>query len=138
MSCYGLRRMALSTALRCGVLATGVLLMMATATRADPAKATDSMNAQTTADAQCLVIGAQLSGSADPREKMPGQMILMYYLGRIDGRTPNADLKTLITSETRHMTVADVKSAASRCDREFSARGDEIVRIGKSLGKPAK
>ena len=108
--------------------------MFATAARADP------VSSQTTADAQCMVIGAQLSASPDPQEKVPGQMILMYYLGRIDGRSPKVDLKTLLQSETHSMKEADLKSAAARCGKEFAARGEDIVQIGNSIGtgKPAK
>ena len=65
-------------------------------------------------------------------------MILMYYLGRIDGRAPHADLRTLIKNQTQSMSASDFKSAATRCGKEFSARGDAVVDIGKSLGKPAK
>jgi hypothetical protein len=107
------------------------LCVLATVAQADPA------NTQTIADAQCMVVGARLSASSDPQQRMPGQMILMYYLGRIDGRSPNADLKTLIKTETQKMTTSELQNAASRCGKEFSARGDEIVRIGKSMSKPA-
>jgi len=87
-----------------------------------------------------MVVGARLSASPDPQEKVPGQMILMYYLGRIDGRTPKVDLKMLLQHETQSMKEADLKSAAARCGKEFAARGEDIVQISKSLGdgKPAK
>lgn len=84
-----------------------------------------------------MVVGARLSASSDPQQRVPGQMILMYYLGRIDGRSPNTDLETLIKTETQKMTTSDLNNAASRCGKEFSARGEAIVRIGKSLSKPA-
>lgn len=88
-----------------------------------------------------MIVGAQLSASPNQEQRVPGQMILMYYLGRIDGRSPHADLRTLIRNEMQRMTAADLKSAASRCGKEFASRGDAVVQIGKSLGKesaPAK
>jgi hypothetical protein len=97
----------------------------------------DTANTRTVADAQCLVVGARLSASSDPQQRVPGQMILMYYLGRIDGRSPNTDLEALIKTETQKMTTSELQSAAGRCGKEFSARGEEIVRIGKSLSTPA-
>jgi len=108
--------------------------MLATVANADP------VSSRTTADAQCMVIGARLSASSDPQEKVPGQMILMYYLGRIDGRSPRVDLKSLLQNETHSMKEADLKSAAARCGKEFAARGEDIIRIGNTLGdgKPAK
>lgn len=138
MSCHGSRPISQSGPVCHRVLVAGVFLALATVARGDPTNAQDLTKAQTAADAQCMVIGARLSASSDPKEKMPGQMILMYYLGRIDGRTPDADLKELLTSETQNMSASDVKSAASRCGKEFSARGDAIVQIGKTLSQPAR
>lgn len=125
---HGLRRQAHFTALRRCALAVGALSLLAPIARAD------SPDTQTTADAQCMVVGARLSASPDPQEKGPGQMILMYYLGRIDGRSPKVDLKALLKNETQSMKEPDLKSAAARCGKEFAARGEDIVRISKSLG----
>lgn len=132
LSSHGLRRGARFSAVRSCVLAAGALCLLPTATRAE------SPSTQTVADAQCMVVGARLSASSDAQERVPGQMILMYYLGRIDGRSPHTDLKTLIENETQKMTAADLKNAAGRCSKEFSARGEQIVQIGKSLSKPGK
>lgn len=132
MSGHGFRRGMYFAAVRCCVLAAAVLCIIPTAVRADAA------DTKTVADAQCMIVGAQLSASKDAQQRVPGQMILMYYLGRIDGRSPKADLRTLIKNQTQKMTEVDFKSAASRCGKEFSARGDAVVEIGKSLGKPAK
>jgi len=85
-----------------------------------------------------MVIGAHLSASSDPQQRVPGQMILMYYLVRIDGRSPHTDLTGLIQSQTQRMSESDLKAAANRCGKEFSARGEDIVRLGNSLGKPSK
>jgi hypothetical protein len=131
MSRHGSREGAHFTVLRHIALPAVALCTLSAVARADPA------NTQTVADAQCMVVGARLSASSDPQQRRPGQMILMYYLGRIDGRSPNTDLKTLIKTETQKMTKSELETAASRCGKEFSARGEEIVRIGKSLSKPA-
>lgn len=129
---HGLRRGRHFAWVRYCVLTAAVLCIIPTAVRADTAET------ETVADAQCMIVGAQLSASKDPQQRVPGQMILMYYLGRIDGRSPKADLRTLIKTQTQKMTESDFKDAAGRCGKEFSARGDAVVEIGKSLGKPAK
>lgn len=129
MSCHRLRRGAHLAALGCCILSASWLGMTA---RADP------VNTQTVADAQCMVVGARLSASSDPQQRVPGQMIVMYYLGRIDGRSPHADLESLIKDQTRKMTASDLKNAAGRCGKEFSARGEAVVQVGKSLTRPAK
>lgn len=131
MSGRGSRRGVYFAAAGCGVLTAAVLCFIPTVVRADTA------GSKTVADAQCMIVGAQLSASEDPQQRVPEQMILMYYLGRIDGRSPSADLRTLLKTQTGKMTESDFKSAAGRCGKEFSARGVAVVQIGKSLGKPA-
>lgn len=134
---HGSRGSAHFRVLRLGAWPAVGLCMLATVVQADSGGPRPA-GPQTVADAQCMVVGARLAASSDPQQRMPGQMILMYYLGRIDGRSPNADLETLIKNETQRMTISDLQNAASRCGKEFSARGDEVVRIGKSLAaKPA-
>jgi hypothetical protein len=131
MSHHGSSESAHFTVLRHIALPAVALCTLSAVAQADPA------NMQTVADAQCMVVGARLSASSDPQQRQPGQMILMYYLGRIDGRSPNTDLKTLIKTETQKMSTSELQSAAGRCGKEFSQRGEEILQIGKSLGKPA-
>ena len=94
----------------------------------------EAANPQTIADVQCMVVGARLSESADQRQRMSGEMLLTYFLGRIDGRSPSADLEALM-KRVGKMSESDFGRAAKRCGTEFSARGAEIVRIGKSLSQ---
>ena len=65
-------------------------------------------------------------------------MLAIYFLGRIDGRSPNADLEALLKKTAKKMTAAELRSAASRCGAEFSRRGAEITRIGKTLEQLGK
>lgn len=95
-------------------------------------------NEQTMADVQCIVVGARLSESADQRQRISGEMLLTYFLGRIDGRSPNADLEAMIGREAQKMTASGFAKAARRCGTEFSARGAEFVRIGKALEQLGK
>lgn len=92
----------------------------------------------TIADVQCLVVGATLADSSDQRKKLIGTMLAIYYLGRIDGRSPKADLEALMRLEASKMTQVDFRNAARRCGSELSARGAEITRIGRRLERPVK
>lgn len=94
----------------------------------------EAVSPQTIADVQCMVVGARLLESADQRQRMSGEMLLTYYLGRIDGRSPNVDLEALM-KRVGKMSESDFRRAATRCGAEFSARGAQIVRIGKSLSR---
>lgn len=91
---------------------------------------------ETIADIQCLVVGARLSAS--PGQKLVGSMMAIYFLGRIDGRSPTVDLQALLKIEAGKLTGSEFGSAASRCGAELSARGAEINRIGRTLEQLGK
>lgn len=65
-------------------------------------------------------------------------MLAIYFLGRIDGRSPNADLQELLKREAKKMTASEFSGAAGRCGMEFSRRGAEIARVGKTLEQLGK
>jgi hypothetical protein len=97
--------------------------------------------AATVADVQCLVVGMRFANSPDPRQKLSGTMLTIYFLGRIDGRSPTADLQRLLVQQVKGMNEAALGSAATRCGAELSTRGVEITRLGRALealGKRAK
>jgi hypothetical protein len=93
----------------------------------------DPVGRETVEDAQCVVVGARLSASSNQTQNQAGAMLLVYFLGRIDGRSPHVDLEGLVAREARHMTTSDYTNWAHRCGEEFSARGGQITQIGKSL-----
>jgi hypothetical protein len=108
----------------------GVLFLCTAVGRAN---APDS---QTTADVQCVVVALKLERSPIQREALSSEMLLSYFLGRIDGRSPNADLMTLVQQQAKKMTLMDLGNAARRCGSELAVRGQELTRIGKSLTAP--
>lgn len=114
--------------LRCCAFAVILSCVAVAVSRAEAA------SPQTIADVQCMVVGARLLESADQRQRMSGEMLLTYYLGRIDGRSPNVDLEALM-KRVGKMSESNFRRAATRCGTEFSARGAQIVRIGKSLSQ---
>jgi hypothetical protein len=85
-----------------------------------------------------MVVGARLAESTNPRLRFSGEMLLSYFLGRIDGRSPHVNLERLIEREAKKMTAADQKNVARRCGAEFSARGAQITRIGEDLERSGK
>lgn len=93
---------------------------------------------KTVADVQCVVVGARLSGSQNQTQSHAAEMLLSYFLGRIDGRSPHANLEVLVEREAGKMTASDFSNWARRCGVEFSARGMEITRIGRDLQRSGK
>lgn len=112
----------------CGMYVLGLMLSVA---MVRPVEARPSL--ETEADVQCLVVGVRLASSTDPRQKLSGTMLAMYFLGRIDGRTPSADLQGLLGQRVNGMDAAKFKSVASRCETELSSRGAEMTKIGRKL-----
>ena len=93
----------------------------------------DPIGPKTLADVQCVAVGARLSGSQNQAQSQAGEMLLIYFLGRIDGRSPHADLEALVEQEAKKMTATDFADWARRCGAEFSARGEQFTQIGKNL-----
>lgn len=98
----------------------------------------NSIPADTEADVECLIVGARLSASPSPEVKLSGGMLMVYFLGRIDGRTPDAKLEGLIAKKIGAMTAADLEEASRRCRTEFSKRGTELTEIGGALARGSK
>ncbi len=113
----------------CSALVVLVLTTLSAIARANAA------DTETISDIKCVVVGTRLSESSDQRQKTSGQMLLIYYLGRIQGRTPKADLEALIRSEAKKMTPSAFSEAARRCGTELSVQGAAISKIGQSLSQ---
>ena len=122
-SCFG-RRIVLMGCHALVVIAFGVFAATARALAASP---------ETIADAQCVVVGARLSMSADQKQRRSGEILIAYFIGRIYGRSQKIELEALIKQEAKKMTAAMLGEAANRCGTELSARGEEISRIAKNL-----
>jgi hypothetical protein len=93
---------------------------------------------ETRADIQCLIVGARLSESPSPSVKLSGGMLMTYFLGRVDGRTPDANIESLIVEELRAMSSDEVAEASRRCTAEFSRRGVEFTKIGNALARKGR
>jgi len=72
--------------------------------------AAPAVDPETTQDVRCLVAVISLAGSDDDNAKMAAAIGSQYFLGRIDGRSPDMDLETAIKLETSRLGAAQIRS----------------------------
>jgi hypothetical protein len=100
-----------------------------------PSFAAEEQSPDTIADVRCLAVGLRISQSPDPAQKNAGLMVTLYYLGRLDGRTPTLGLEDLIAQEIEKMNDAVFRAEAMRCGNHLTVRGQQLTEIGEDLVK---
>ena len=88
-------------------------------------------------DVNCYIVYAQIA-SKPGKQQAPAYLGLMYWTGRLDGRTPKLDLENRIITATPKLTQERFQSEALRCGAELSARGRAITQMGEELIKREK
>jgi hypothetical protein len=90
------------------------------------------------ADVRCIVVGSQLALSPDASLRNRAGMLLMYYLGRFDGRALPYSLERSLATEANKMTSAGLQAETRRCSDALAAKGQEIIKIGEDLSRLGK
>ncbi|NJC41769.1 hypothetical protein GGQ87_002027 [Brevundimonas alba] len=93
------------------------------------------------ADLQCMALVAVMAGVAMEEggdESASVQMAgmsggLMYYLGRLEGRSPDVDWLAQLTAYLAKVEAEDFEAFAPRCSKELIEKGQALVDFG---GKP--
>lgn len=110
----------------------------ASALIAAPAMAQSQMSAADTADMECLAVFA-LIGDSDPEMQTVAGMGIMFYLGRLEGRTPGVDhlrrFADWVVAVPEQKLADQLDAASPRCAQEIGARGDRLVEIGDELAR---
>ena len=52
-----------------------------------------AQDADTLADIRCIATGMHLAEAPDSHQKSTGTLLVLYYLGRVDGRAPRLDIQ---------------------------------------------
>jgi hypothetical protein len=108
---------------------TTAILAMAPQARAQPAV--------DPADLQCLVFSFALADSKEETARSAGSLAAFYFLGKIDGKTPGANLDDPIIALAKTLKPEDVQKYATRCGAELQGRGKSISELGERLQKAA-
>jgi hypothetical protein len=88
---------------------------------------------QTITDVRCILVAGSLSQSADPDLQKLGQVSLLYFLGRIDGRGASPNLAGMIADEAAKMNADDIKTQAQTCGAIFTAASQSLQDLGTAL-----
>jgi hypothetical protein len=98
----------------------------------------------TTTDVRCIVVAGSLSQSQDPDLQKLGNVSLLYFWGRLQGRgaTTGADAK--VAEAATRMTADDIKTQAQTCAAMVGAAGQALQDLGTAVqgriggGAPAR
>jgi hypothetical protein len=93
-----------------------------------PARADDTEN-----DVRCMVVSLSLMSSPDKAMQVAGTIAQMYWLGRLDGRTPDMDLENRLLADASQMKPEDIRNEAIRCGQILTARGKTMTDIGRDM-----
>jgi len=92
-----------------------------------------AQDAETIADVRCVAVGIRDAELPNSTQKSTGTLLVLYYVGRLDGRNPTLDLEKLLADQIAKMTDADYASESRRCGQSLSAKGAQITHLGEDL-----
>jgi hypothetical protein len=84
-------------------------------------------------DIRCLAAGLRFAEMPDSHQKSTGMLMVLYYIGRLDGRNPDLDIEGLLTQQISSLTAAEYAALATRCGNNLSAKGQQISRLGDKM-----
>lgn len=94
---------------------------------------------QTRSDVRCMAAAfVSLSLAKDPDTQAAFQSSVIYYLGRIDGRSPDGDLEMRLTRELMSMSREDLQREDARCAEALKTRGSALIEAGRNLQRRAE
>lgn len=91
------------------------------------------LDAETTKDVRCLLAVSSLVGSDNQAAQMSALIGSQYFLGRIDGRSPNLDLEAALTAEAPKLNQTEMKFLFQSCGEMLKQRGLALKAIGEHM-----
>ena len=86
-------------------------------------------------DVRCLLASSIFAnGTKDGRAKLVAEAGKFFYLGRIDGRLNQAQLKAALMAEQRTITAANVGATVSACAQIMKAKATVVQGVSQQLG----
>ena len=109
-----------------------LIWLLSLATLAGTAPALDPATQE---DVRCLTAMFALAGQESKDQQSAGTLGALYFLGRIDGRSPGLDLETAVAAESKRLTDDELGKNLQTCGTRMESRGKDIIALGKALEK---
>jgi len=94
-----------------------------------------AQDADTIADVRCVAVGVRSAEKPDSRLKSTGTLLVLYYIGRLNGRNPTLDIEKMLSEQIAKMTDADYAAETSRCSKDLTQTGAQITKLGDDMQK---
>ncbi len=125
---------------RLACIATAAALALTISSAPVHAASKKKIAAANRTDAQCLALFLTRYGGeskVDQDAKMGGVIVVGYYIGKIETRSPGIDLEPLLTDVLLNDfgNRAAPEAIVTRCTAEAVALGDRLVTAGKNMTK---
>jgi len=89
----------------------------------------------TGSDVRCLLVSMNMTQLQNPSLQAAGMMSVMYWMGRLDGRTPDLDLEDRLIAELKAMNPEEFQATAQRCGAALQMRGKAMSDMGADMRK---
>lgn len=106
------------------MLKTGMALA-ATLTAGSALAAEPDMTPQDLADLQCVAVFSAVAG-INPEVAEQAAIPVFYYLGRLEGRTPNVDWLARLREYGNTVTLGELEGHLERCTAKVTERGEAM------------
>ena len=109
------------------------VLLSSAALNAAPVQA-QKAQAPPAEDIRCLIVAMQFAASTVADQKTGGNVLAMYYMGRLD-RFPAKSIEDCVITELPGLNAEIFKSEAARCGKALMEKGQILTLIGTNLAQ---
>jgi hypothetical protein len=84
-------------------------------------------------DLRCFVVASVLMNSTDRSQRAAGVIGSLYFMGRLDGRSPTLDWNKRLTAEMAALSGSDLSSVSASCGAIMAAQGRRMGEMDKQV-----
>jgi hypothetical protein len=96
-----------------------------------------ALEAPSSDDIRCLIVGSIMSSSTEPTQRTAGNMLAIYSIGRLNAFSAQ-EIEDAMFSESVTITPAQIKTEMLRCGALMQEKGQLMQQIGNNLVRRSK